>query len=415
VEDGGEGILVINASRVLHVNQTAAEYARLLIEGYSGDDVVREIRRRYRVPVAQARTDFESMRDTIDVLTHRDDVCPISFLGVERIEPFMTESSAPYRMDLALTYRCNNRCLHCYVGRERTMPELDTAQWFQVFEKMWDIGIPHICLTGGEATVRDDLPELVGRAEDVGIVTGLLTNGRRLGDRGYLDELVSAGLDHVQITCESHDEAVHNGMVNAEAWQETVRGIENSLEADLYTITNTTLTSLNAPGIEETVRFLADLGVQTFACNGLIYTGSAPESGIGIPEEALEPILARIVKVADECGMRFIWYTPTRYRVCNPMQLDLGIKRCTAAKYNMCIEPNGSVIPCQSYYSSLGNVLDDDWRDIWEHPTARALRDREWVSEECRACPDFPLCGGGCPLYKEGEGLLCVESQSTAV
>ncbi|NIN01330.1 MAG: hypothetical protein GTO24_25540, partial [candidate division Zixibacteria bacterium] len=80
----------------------------------------------------------------------------------------------------------------------------------------------------------------------------------------------------------------HNEMVGAPAWRETIQGIKNALAADLYTITNTTLGSLNAPRIEETVGFLSDIGVNTFACNGLIYSGKAPESGIGIPEEELE-------------------------------------------------------------------------------------------------------------------------------
>jgi radical SAM protein with 4Fe4S-binding SPASM domain len=187
------------------------------------------------------------------------------------------------------------------------------------------------------------------------------------------------------------------------------------LEADLYTITNTTITSFNTPRIEETIRFLADLGVNTFACNGLIYAGKGPGSGIGIPEEELEPILIRINNAADHFAMRFIWYTPTRYHVCDPLQLELGVKRCTAAKYNMCIEPNGDVIPCQSYYASLGNILENDWAEIWNHPTAKGLRDRDWVSDTCRKCANFALCGGGCPLYAENQNLICVESQSTAV
>ena len=415
VENNGDGILVINASKVLHVNQTATEYIRLLMEGKDADTVVNEICRRYRVSEKQAREDYERLRYTVDILTKRDDICPVSYLDVERIEPFETPVSAPYRMDLAITYRCNNNCNHCYVARSRDMDELDTAQWKVIIDKLWDAGIPHVCFTGGEATLRTDLAKLIEHAQDVGIVTGLLTNGRKLSDKQYVQELVDAGLDHVQITIESHDEGIHNKMVGAKAWRETVQGIENALDSDVYTITNTTLTSLNVSEVEQIVKFLADLGVNTFACNGLIYSGRAPESGIGIPEAEIEPILVRVSKAAERFGMRFIWYTPTQYHVCNPLQLELGVKRCTAAKYNMCIEPNGDVLPCQSYYSTLGNILENDWSVIWEHPTAKSLRDRDWVSEKCRSCPNFALCGGGCPLYSKNQNLLCVESHSTAV
>ena len=415
VEDDGEGILVINAAKVLHLNQTATEHAKLILEGKDVDTAVKEIKHRYKVSEGRAREDQEHLRDTILCLAVTDDVCPISYLDVQRIEPFDTPVSAPYRMDLALTYGCNADCGHCYVGRPRDMESLSTEEWKRVIDKLWDIGIPHVVFTGGEATLYPDLVELIRHAEDVGLVSGVLTNGIKLADEAYLQQLVDAGLDHIQITLESHDEKVHNQMVGADAWKKTVQGIKNAVATDVYTITNTTLTTLNALDIEQTINFLADLGIQTFACNSLIYTGKGPSSGIGIPEEELEGLMVRVRDKAIAEGMRLIWYTPTQYCEFHPVELELGAKFCTAARYNMCVEPNGDVIPCQSYYSSLGNMLRDDWKSIWNHPTAESIRNRDWVMEKCQTCDDLPLCGGGCPLYLENEGTLCIESTSTAV
>jgi radical SAM protein with 4Fe4S-binding SPASM domain len=64
----------------------------------------------------------------------------------------------------------------------------------------------------------------------------------------------------------------------------------------------------------------------------------------------------------------------------------------------MCIEPNGEVLPCQSYYQSLGNFLTDDWESIWHHPLAEGLRKRKYISEQCEDCLIVSQCGGGCPL-----------------
>ena len=75
------------------------------------------------------------------------------------------------------------------------------------------------------------------------------------------------------------------------------------------------------------------------------------------------------------------------------------MKGCTAALYNMCIEPDGSVLPCQSYYQSLGNILTDKWLSIWEHDLAASIRERRYVPENCRICDLLSTCGGGCPLY----------------
>jgi radical SAM protein with 4Fe4S-binding SPASM domain len=405
VEPDGNGLLIINAARVLHLNQTAVEYARLILEQVPEGQAVRAIRRRYQVASDAASADYRHLKEQIEILADPNStVCPIHGLNLERIDPFSTPLMAPYRMDLALTYRCNNDCPHCYVARPKDYPEMDTADWKAVIDRVWEIGIPHVCFTGGEATLHPDLIKLVAHAQNTGLVTGLLTNGRRLTDAGYVQALMGAGLDHVQITLESHDETVHDRMVAAAgAWRDTVGGICNTVAAKLYTTTNTTLTQENVPTIEDTVAFIADLGVDSFACNGLIYAGRGRTVGSGFREGELAPVLERVREAADRRGLRLIWYTPTQYCAFSPLQLDLGVKACTAALYNMCVEPDGAVIPCQSYYESLGYILRDDWDAIWNHDLAVSLRERRYVPEKCRECPELPICGGGCPLYLKRE------------
>jgi len=402
-EADGRGILVINAARVVHLNQTAAEYAGLALEGTAEDDAVYAVCRRYRVDSATARADYRHMRAQLSALANPDPgTCPIIGLDLERIDPFSVPLSAPYRMDLALTYRCQNNCPHCYVARAADHPEMDTGKWKAVLDRVWSVGIPHVCFTGGEATLRRDLAELTAYAEGLGLVAGLLTNGRRLSDADYVRELVTAGLDHVQITLESHNAAVHDAMVAAPgAWEETVQGVRNAVAAGLYTTTNTTLTRENVPGIVATVDFIASLGVPSFSCNSLIYAGRGTSVGTGFREGELGPILEQVRAAADEHGLRLVWYTPTQYCSFSPLQMELGVKACTAALYNMCVEPDGTVLPCQSYYQSLGHILRDAWPDIWNHDLALYLRERRYVPEKCLTCAELTICGGGCPLYLE--------------
>ncbi|MEW6686477.1 MAG: radical SAM protein [Candidatus Edwardsbacteria bacterium] len=415
IEDDGRGILVINASKVLHLNQTAAEITKYIIEEKPIDLMIKEMRRRYRVNPEILQRDYQSLKEKIFTLAESSDVCPITFLDIERIEPFETPVSAPYRMDLALTYACDNTCGHCYLSRTREMKELSTEEWKRVMEKLWEIGIPHICFTGGEATLRTDLIDLITYAEEIGLVTGLLTNGRKMSNKELVQRMVEAGIDHFQITLEAHDEATHNKMVGMKgAWKETVEGIKNAVETPVYTITNTTITKLNSEELEKTIDFIHSLGIGTFAANGLIYSGKAPSSGIGFREQELAPILGQISEAARRNNMRFIWYTPTQYCNLNPVNLHLGPKTCTAAKYNMCLEPDGTVIPCQSYYEPLGNILTDSWEKIWNSAVGKALRERKLVMEKCKTCEELSLCGGGCPIYNRQEEILCVESKSNA-
>ncbi len=415
VEPDGTGILVINASKILHLNQTATEIVKYMLEGKDETETAKIMKSRYRgVSKKRIVEDYLSIKDKIFTLAETDEICPITYLGFERIEPFSTPVTAPYRMDLALTYRCNVNCTHCYVIRDKNYPELSTEEWKKIIKRLYEIGIPHVVFTGGEPTLRDDLVELVEYAEETGLVTGLLTNGVMLCDKKFVKKLESAGLDHVQITIESHIPEVHNKMVRAESFEKTLQGIKNALKTTIYTITNTTLTKLNAPYIEDTIEFLHTLGVRVFACNGLIYTAPKRQR-FGFKETELKPILEKIRNKAAELNMRFIWYTPTQYCNLNPVELELGPKTCTAAKYNMCIEPNGDVIPCQGYYETMGNILKDPWENIWNSKVAVSLRNREWIEEKCRECTLLPLCGGGCPLYAKVHGFVCPDSKSNPV
>jgi radical SAM protein with 4Fe4S-binding SPASM domain len=408
VERDGHGVLLINAAKMLHLNQTATELASLILQDKTAEEAAQEMARRYDVNRETLQADYEELHETIWTFAQAgEEVCPVTYMNVSRIEPMSAELSAPYRMDLALTYRCQNDCPHCYVDRPSDFPEMSTAEWKRVIDHCWELGIPHLTFTGGEATLRPDLVELVQYAEDVGLITGLQTNGRKLRDPAYLDALLLAGLDHIQITLESHDAAIHDRMVGVEgAWQETVEGIKTVVDADVYMMTNTTMTTENVnprdgSGIEETIAFAASLGVPTFGCNSLIYSGSAVAVGSGIREDELVPILEKVKEATQQHHLRLIWYTPTQYCEFDPVGMELGIKGCTAARYNMCVEPNGDVIPCQSYYVALGNILTEPWDTIWDHELARYLRDRDFMMEKCHDCPDQVLCGGGCPLYNQ--------------
>jgi radical SAM protein with 4Fe4S-binding SPASM domain len=319
-------------------------------------------------------------------------------------------------MDLALTYRCNNDCAHCYNGRERSYPELDTSHWKLILDRLWSLGVPHVVFTGGEPTLRDDLPELIAHAESLGQITGLNTNARRLADAGYVQALVASGLDHVQITVESCAEEIHAEMVGSRsAFQQTIRGLRNALDSRLYVMTNTTMLQTNIRTIPATLDFLADLGVRTVGLNALIYSGHALTVGTGLRDCDLEGVLQVASEKTSARGQRLIWYTPTQFCEFDPTQHNLGVKGCTAALYSMCIESDGNVLPCQSYYQPLGNFLSDPWDSIWNHELSVALRERHGLPEKCTGCLLAPACGGGCPLQFPQEGLAAIGLEAGAL
>jgi radical SAM protein with 4Fe4S-binding SPASM domain len=400
----------VDVTEVVHLNPTAAQIAHLALEGYSPEQTRAILQARYRgAQRAQLEAEISSITAMVERFSNPGSGCPTCAVAdLQRADLFSTPVSAPFKADLALTYGCNNECPHCYNEPDRLdMPSLTAADWKRVIDVLHRVGVPHLIFTGGEATLHPDLPELIRYADTLGHVCGLNTNGRRLAHAPYVRTLFEAGLNHVQITLGSHRPEIHNAMMGAASFHQTVKGIETALAGGLHTITNTTLMRCNAAHVEAHLDFLYALGIRTFAMNGMIYSGGGFADPNAIPENELAPLLIRVRDYAAELGLRFLWYTPTEYCRLSPVELEIGAKRCNAGEYSLCVEPNGDVLPCQSFYVAAGNLLRDPWETVWQSALFRSFRDREddprgsGLPPKCWECPDLPLCGGGCRIERE--------------
>lgn len=409
IEADGSGLLLVDTTDVLHLNRTAALVAHAALSGRAPKDIARQIARHYRLRRSRVAAEVSRVYGWIEHLRGTTDACPTCGLGdLPRRASFSTPVRAPYKVDLALGYGCNNRCGHCYNPPERRgMKSLDLAGWQEVLGRLREIGVPHVVFTGGEPTLSPLLVPLVAEAHRLTLVSGLNTNGRRLASGSLASDLKTAGLSHVQITLESNRATVHNQMTGAESFDETVAGIGRALDAGLHTITNTTLSRRNADHATEIVAFAARLGLRTIACNGMIQSGRGRQHPDALTHEELAPLLRAIRDHAAEHRLRLLWYTPTPYCRLSPLELELGARRCNAGEYSLCIEPNGDVLPCQSFYRPVGNLLTDPWIDLWQSPLLGQLRQRTddpaaaGLPAACAGCPDLPVCGGGCPLDRQ--------------
>jgi radical SAM protein with 4Fe4S-binding SPASM domain len=410
VEADGRGVMFVDVTEVIHLNAPATLMAKLALDGVPLHTARAALAAR---TVAAGRAgviaEVAEIYRLVSGYRDPDGTCPACANELlDRTGLFERRARAPYKADLALTYGCNNQCPRCYNEADRlAMRSLGHEQWRQVLDRLHGIGVPHVVFTGGEATLHPELPALVSHADRAGQLVGLNSNGRRMATASYVDELVAAGLNHVQITLGSHRPEAHDAMMGARSFGQTVRGIENALASPLYTITNTTLTRGNFDHAEAIVEFLHGLGIRTFAMNGNIHSGGGFADPDAITEAELPALLTRVRDRAAELGLRFLWYTPTEYCRMSPLELELGAKRCNAAEYSICIEPNGDVLPCQSFYVSAGNVLRDRWETIWDSELFLGFRDRgdeprrHKLPRKCWECPDLPLCGGGCRIERE--------------
>lgn len=333
-------------------------------------------------PLKRIEADIETIYTTIRQIAYREEVTTdVHYMSIGDYAPYM---QAPHRMDLMVSamtrkgsWHCNQKCVHCYAAGQTLSDEeeLSTEDWKRILDKCRSAWIPQVTFTGGEPTMREDLFELIRHAR--WFISRLNTNGIRLTP-DYCRELRRAELDSVQITFYSTDPQVHNRLVGAARHQETLAGIKNALAAGLSVSINTPLCTLNRDYVK-TLELLHGLGVIYVTCSGLITTGNAAGSeseSLQLKSEELEEILRKAVAYCHENGMEIAFTSPGWLGEEVFEELNIPSPSCGACLSNMAVTPGGNVVPCQSWLSDrpLGNMLEDDWKTIWESETCRNRR-----------------------------------------
>lgn len=337
----GSGILILNASTILHLNPTAAEFAYHFIRGTEPEEAIKQIASRYRVSKDIARQDYQDFLDKIETLISTPDLDPVSFLDLERVAPHSADLTSPLRLDCALTYRLREDAQVEYAPTKRVDRELTTDEWRMILDKAWQAGIPHVTFTGGEATLRDDLPDLIAHAEKNGQVCGLLTDGLQFNDKNYLELLLQTGLDHILFLLQpDHDQS----------WV----ALENLMAEDIFVTVHLTLNTDNTKNIEAVLERLAQLDVKS-----LSLTSS---------EAALQDRYDIIRDKAAALGLTLKFDLPVPYSASNPVVYEAQENTIPegAGKAWLYIEPDGDVLPAQGNAGKLlGNLLRDEWKQIY--------------------------------------------------
>lgn len=348
LEKDGSGILVVNAATILHLNTTASEYAYHLVQQTPKEEAVRQIAKRYLVTSARAEADYADFVDRVDAVINTNDLDPEMFLDFERTDIHAQDLSAPIRLDCALTYRLPDSADPSLAPSKRVDRELTSEEWKSILDKAWQAGIPHIVFTGGEPTLRDDLPELISRAEANGQVTGLLSDCLRLSDPVYLDKLLKTGLDHLMVIFQPGKEY---------AWG----GLSTSLAEDLFVAVHLTLTPETASTSLDLLKWLATQGVKAVS--------------LSIADPSLNDVLISARNEAAALGLSLVWDLPVPYSALNPVALETqaDANASGAGHAWLYVEPDGDVLPAQGVNKVLGNILRDPWEQIWSKANGKQL------------------------------------------
>ncbi|MGB9674041.1 MAG: hypothetical protein ACPL3P_07865, partial [Anaerolineales bacterium] len=141
VEKDGNSTLIINANTILHLNNSATIMAYSYLNKLDEKEVIKQIAHLYRGKISNIDKDYCEFVNSIETILANGYVCFSEIHNLDTEYPFQQIPQAPFRMDLALTYACNNDCYHCYNDPARSTTHLSSTQWKTVIDKLREIGI----------------------------------------------------------------------------------------------------------------------------------------------------------------------------------------------------------------------------------------------------------------------------------
>lgn len=154
--------------------------------------------------------------------------------------------SPPLRAVLKLTYRCNSRCRFCRVEAWRdSVPDAPRAEIARKMAAARARGVEMVLFSGGEPTLRPDLPLLARASTALGLRWGLITNGRRLAHPAYRQALLGLGLAYVHTSLHGATAATHDDMVQCASFDEVLAALAGLAGLGIELHVNTVVTRPN--------------------------------------------------------------------------------------------------------------------------------------------------------------------------
>jgi pyrroloquinoline quinone biosynthesis protein E len=300
-----------------------------------------------------------------------------------------------------LTHRCPLQCPYCSnpLELERVKGELDTESWLRVLDEAAALGVLQVHFSGGEPLVRRDLPALVRHAARAGLYTNLITSAVLL-DQERLDELVAAGLDHVQISFQDVDDAEGDRVAGYRNAQRLKREAAARVQAAGLPLTvNAVVHRQNLGRLGAMIDAAVQLGARRLEVAHVQYYGWALANRAALlPTRAqLDAATATVVAARERLrGRLVIDYVVPDYHAALPKACMSGWGRRF-----MNLTPTGKALPCHvaetlpefDFPSVRTMSLGEIWRDS---DAFNRFRGTDWMLEPCRTCERREIDWGGC-------------------
>lgn len=281
-----------------------------------------------------------------------------------------------------LTHECPWRCRHCYLGTKMLRGLLDRSQLERVLRQLLEAGVTNLALTGGEPMLHPEFQWILHRSRYYGFAVTLFSNliGANTAD---LDALAAAMLDAVEVTVLGPNAQLHDALCGRKnSFEPLLMRVKHLLARGQRVVIKTVVTSENLPVIEEIRSMATALGCgfgQAWEVCHRVDTKEMPSYGA----------------VTDKQWKEFTeGQSPTKNSAVTwPGRTEYETHFCGAGLHGWAISPTADVFPCVVFRERAGNLLEQDWQEIYESAVLCEIRKTVHdVPSACQGCSLQPHC-----------------------
>jgi AdoMet-dependent heme synthase len=307
------------------------------------------------------------------------------------------DARVPLSVHFDLTYRCNERCVHCYLDHD-DHGEMTTAEVTGVLDQLAAAGTFFLTFSGGEILLRKDLFDLVAHARELQFDVKLKTNGVLVG-QPQAARIRELGVRQVQLSVYSHRAEVHDAITKVPgSLVRTLAAIRRLTAEGVRVMIANVLMRQNAADYPGVRALAVELGVDCTIDPTItpMMNGDTAVVALRLPAPQLLQVFRDRSLVGDD------FMTPPSAPI---DEETLDGRPCSAGHTFCYISPYGDVYPCVQFPLPSGNVRQQRFEEIWygspQLEEVRSIRVRDLPT--CSSCGHVSTCTR-CPglAYMEG-------------
>jgi len=311
-----------------------------------------------------------------------------------------THEARPLQASLELTYRCNERCTHCYVEKFADDPDkvLSLKDWYKILQELRSAGTLYLILMGGEPMLSPFFFDICQKATDMGFHVSMISNGLKVKTPEVAARLKSSGLRMATFSLYSLDPAVHDKITSVRGSFEKLMAAIDYCEAEGVHVTiNSLLTEANSRGIFELYEWGMRRGFEL-----KVDPNITPKLNGDLEPTHYRATKETLVWFYRERAKRWLSSLP------GPNLEASSDYICNAAKGKCAVNPYGELLPCIEIREPFGSLVKESFADIWYSEPAKRWReprltdmkgeDLDSLYSFCDHCPGMAKNENGKPF-----------------